>query len=593
MHYPIKGKLARQRILALEGGATALVTPAAPPTRSAGLMASYALRRAATRQFQPSAEQQAYFRWITHGQGSVILRAVAGAGKSTTLVQGLPYMDGSIMLAAFGKDAAEDIRAKAHAAHLDRQGIRFGTMHAAGYRRLLDAFPGLKNGVDDRKVGQLIDTLAREGARGPQIMESKAFIAKMVSYAKQFLIGCPGYPRLDDMSQWERLSDHFSMDQDLADNVKLQEGLEWAQEIMARSIDRHERQIDFDDMLYIPIWLGLRMFPNDWFLGDEWQDANAARRQMARMLLRVGGRGVFVGDDRQAIFGFTGADTDSLEVTAKMFNCAPLSLSVTYRCPKSVVAHAKGIDPDYMIVAHPSAPEGLVRPLNYSRRMSCMPCDGKGNNTGVKCEACFGAGTITNPDPWFMQDKPDADTVILCRYTRPLLATAYAMIRQGIACKVEGRDIGKGLITLATRWRSQSLDRLEERLKTYLIRETIKAKDNDRRLLEIEDRVGSLQVFIERCRALGKRKIDDLVNEINIIFADNIEKMITLSTGHKFKGRERPRVYWLQTVYRGRPMKEWEQLNERNIRIVITTRSQSELVLVPEEFHTVPKKKEK
>ena len=87
--------------------------------------------------------------------------------------------------------------------------------------------------------------------------------------------------------------------------------------------------IDFDDMVYLPLVFKLRLFPQDWVLIDEAQDTNPTRRALAARMLKPGGRVIAVGDPRQAIYGFTGADNDALEQIAEKFNCArmPAALS--------------------------------------------------------------------------------------------------------------------------------------------------------------------------------------------------------------------------------------------------------------------------
>lgn len=40
--------------------------------------------------FKPSKLQQAFFDMVTSGKGSCVLEAVAGSGKTTTLLEALP-----------------------------------------------------------------------------------------------------------------------------------------------------------------------------------------------------------------------------------------------------------------------------------------------------------------------------------------------------------------------------------------------------------------------------------------------------------------------------------------------------------------------
>jgi superfamily I DNA/RNA helicase len=164
------------------------------------------------------------------------------------------------------------------------------------------------------------------------------------------------------------------------------------------------------------------------------------------------------------------------------------------------------------------------------------------------------------------------------------------MLRNGIACKVEGRDIGKNLVVLATRWKVKTLDALDKRLDVYLEREVAKAQaaNSERKEQDVKDRVDTLRVFIEQCRAKGNHTLDCVVAEITDLFRDNVAGVTTLCSGHKSKGREWGRVFWLQASLRSkRELQAWEKEQEANLCYVMATRVEGqrgagELFLVPE-----------
>jgi len=542
--------------------------------------------------FVPSPQQAALFDWVETGHGNAVLLAVAGAGKSTTLIQALSRMQGKIFLGAYNASAAKDLKAKAGAEGIGSN-VYIATMHSAGYSEFRSAFKGVV--VEETKVAKLIDDLGKAmPARREEIDSAYSFIRKMVSFGKQYLIGCKGKTAIDDLATWRKLVDHFSADQDLPETYDVEEVLGWVQTIYKRSADQCPKLIDFDDMLFAPIYYQTRPFQNDWFLGDEWQDANPARLEMAQRMVKRTGRALFVGDRRQSIYGFTGAGGDSMDKTIERFNAIELPLTVTYRCPKAVVSFVRGFAPEYDIIAHDRAPEGIVRPVNVANVVPCPTCKGTGKAGELvgKVEWPFAEKPIC-PDcqgkplpvkPWFMQDAPDATSAVICRFTRPLIATAYRMIREGVACKVEGRDLGKGLVALCRLWKIRSIKLLEERLAKHLEREIAKARaaKSERREQDITDKVETIRIFIDRCRQQGKTQIDELVVEIESLFQDDVTGMITLCTGHKCKGREWQRVFWLRTATTMRLQKEWEEEQEANVRIVMGTRSKFEMVLVPD-----------
>lgn len=559
----------------------ALTTIAAEPPKQRSLPPDLAARFEKPKAtFKPSPQQADFFEWVANGKGSCVLEAVAGAGKTTTLIQALRLMEGSVFFGAYNKSIAGEIKIKAKEAHVDRPGIYMSTMHGVGFAACNEIWKKVQ--VDDRKVSKLLKALDAENpALG--LISYASFIGRMVSFGKQFLIGCKGKPAIDNLPVWLKLMDHFSVDMDLPEDVDPDAILQHVMEVYRRSHAQCTTIIDFDDMIYAPIAYNLRLFRNDWVLVDEAQDINPARRELAKRLLKPNGRAVFVGDSRQAIYGFTGAGGDALSLIQTEFNCVRLPLTVTYRCPKTVVEYVHQWVSH--IQAHPDAPDGVVRPAVFVGEQACEACSGpsSGNQAEAPCAACNGLKRIP-AKPWFIQDPAGITDAILCRYTRPLIQTAYSMIREGIACKVEGRDIGNGLIALAKLWKISTITRLEERLKAYLKREIEKAQaaGSDKREQEVTDKVATLMIFIERCRQLGKTQIDDLVFEIQAMFADGVAGVITLSTGHKAKGREWGRVYWIQTAQRGRPSKQWELDQEQNVKYVIGTRAMKELILVPE-----------
>jgi DNA helicase-2/ATP-dependent DNA helicase PcrA len=513
-------------------------------------------------QFKPSAQQRLIFNWVREGAGNAILMAVAGAGKTTTLIEALKLMTGDVFFGAFNAKIVKEIEAKAEKSKVLRPGIYIKTFHAAGLRAFMSRYSHLPKHqqpqVNDRKTYGLVDELIKElGDVGYPIKSYAAFVVKLVSFAKQFLIGIVNDE--DKPENWLKLIEHFALDQELPDGIKIRDAISITQEIFKRSRERCSSLIDFDDMLYAPLAHKCRFYQYDWVLIDEAQDCNLARRVIAQKMLRPSGRLMAVGDKAQAIYGFTGAGGDSLSQIEKMFDCITLDLTTTYRCARAIVTHAhQWVE---HIQAREDAPEGIVRSI-----AAAMPAqDGK------------------PAKEWFEIEKPNQGDAIICRYTKPLVKTAYMMIRAGMACKIEGRDVGLNLIKLAQRWKLVRIDALDARLDEYLDNELNKSqlKNDTKREADAIDQVQTLRIFIERARANHKTNIVDVVNDIQSLFEDNVTGVVTLCTGHKSKGREWPRVFWLQPPDRNRPGPEWQMVEEINIKYVITTRAMNELILVP------------
>lgn len=175
---------------------------------------------------------------------------------------------------------------------------------------------------------------------------------------------------------------------------------------------------------------------------------------------------------------------------------------------------------------------------------------------------------------------------MLCRNTKPLVKLAFDLIRRKVACRVEGREIASQLVKLVTKWkRVKTLAALEKQLAAWQDQEQTKAlaKKQEQKAQEAEDRVATIQIFIDDCRTRGEDSIPAVVAAINALFADGVEEVLVLSTIHKSKGREWGTVYWLDragTLPSKWARQAWQQEQENNLCYVAVTRAMNRLVEV-------------
>ena len=496
--------------------------------------------QAVTSVFQPSPQQSDFFDWIQNGSGSCVLTACAGAGKTTTLIEALKLMKGSIFFGAYNKKIADEISERAPA----KDGLVISTMHAIGFKLWRNA-SRTQMSVDNNKCR----TIFREASsKYPEYVPFEGVVLSLVSYAKQAAIGI--LKAVEDASAWLELIEHFNLD--TLDSTTLV--IQLAKKTLAKSVSLDQSIVDFDDMIYAPLIHKVKGVDYDWVLLDEAQDTNAARRALSLLLLKRGGRLVAVGDNRQAIYGFTGADSNAIDLISKAVNAKHLPLTVSYRCPQLVVAEAR----KYVnhIEAHSTAPMGSVSYIKHDQPLT----------------------TLVQPG--------DA---ILSRFNAPIIKIAYTFIAAGIPAKVEGRDIGKGLMALVKRWKVRTFDSLIKKLDTYANSETAKyrAKEKESQAVAVEDKVECLKIIIERVRGRinstnAKYNLaDEMYNEINSIFGDNVTSVsVLLSTIHKSKGREWNKVFYLQTGPSKFARQQWEFEQEANLCYVAITRAKRDLFYV-------------
>jgi superfamily I DNA/RNA helicase len=490
--------------------------------------------------------QEAVFAFVREGKGSAVIEAVAGSGKTTTLVEAVKHMVGDVAVMAYNKKMGDELKVRLSSVPY----ANAGTCHSFGLKAFTKS--GIRPNVDARKVGNIVGTLLK---KEEDFMF--AFICKLVGLAKDSGIGflCD----IDDHSQWQRLIDHHDLSIENGD-VDYGKAIDLAITTLKKS-NADKNTIDFGDMIYMPLFFGLKVDQYDWVLVDEAQDTNATRRALAAAMLKPNGRLLAVGDPRQAIFGFTGADNNSLDLIRSAFKAITLPLSVCYRCGSNIITHAKNWNPT--IVAHESNGEGKVTQTRFEDFIKGVESLNLSGNDGI-----------------------------ICRKNAPLMDLAFSLIRKGIACRIEGKDIGAGLVALAQKWKVQDLNKLSERLVAFRNREVSKLleKGQETKAEQVEDKVDTLLVLLARCKEQNKHNVFDLVALIKSMFSDSDDKftnknLVTLSSVHKSKGLEWNRVFLLgreQFMPSKYAKKQWQKDQERNLIYVAVTRAMTELVEVCE-----------
>lgn len=499
-----------------------------------------------------SAQQLEVIRWIYEEYGSLELSARAGCGKTFTLMQAVSAIVkahlGDVALMAYNKKIADELKFKLEQAGYDWRTAQAGTCHSFGFTAWRKMAPQVQ--VDSNKLSLIV---SEESYRPNNhiFLQAGEAIAKLCSLGKQQAIGhlCS----IDDNAKWSDIYDHYGIDSDLGDDMDKYQIIDAAKVVYRISLTKCKTVIDFDDMILAPLIFKARFWPKDWVLLDESQDTNPARRALALAMLKPRtGRLLFVGDEMQAIYGFAGADSDAMRQLKTATNAKTLPLNVTRRCPKAVVREAQRLVPDFQ--AHEDAIEGVVR--------------------AIKIEA-------------IEAEKFCSTDAILCRNAAPLVTLAYSLISRNIACQVEGREIGTGLIKLAQRWKVKTLDALLKKLEDHLARQSAKfmSTGQEERIEGLTDQVDCLKVIIDSCILKKRLNVDDAVADIKSMFGDTPEgarpNVLTLSTVHKSKGREWKRVYILERrKYMPSPYakKPWQQQQEKNLEYVAITRALEELI---------------
>lgn len=516
---------------------------------------------------KPTAQQQAFLNKLVKTNDNLALVARAGCGKTSTILLGVDaYVKAKpqheIIVCAYNKAIADEVKEKLiKRGHTNPRQVFPTTIHALGNGLIKFVFKSQIEGADGcpvrNKVKALIDAKEKLNSVDRDIyMQYGPQIATLVRYAKQAGVGFFNDAPIGDVKVWHDLADHFDVN-GLEETDQMDAIVACAQTIYRESLAQ-TNVIDFDDMILFPLIKNLRVkFGKDLIFLDEAQDLSRARQALAKKFLKPTGRMVIVGDDRQAIYGFSGADAAALDNLTASLKAVKMPLSITWRCPKAVVAEAQRYVHD--IQAAPSAPEGEV-------------IVGMSNPE---------AKTVADHFP---KDLKPGDA-ILCRNTAPLIKIAYSLIRHGKACKVEGRTIGDSLSTLVGRWKVATIDKLIGRIEDYKAREVQKAisKGSEAKAEEVTDRCETVLEVCRACLEAGKTTVADVKAFINDLFADGANNAIVLATYHRSKGREWQRVYlWKHNEYcpSKAARQPWQREQEENLAYVAITRSQHTLAYV-------------
>lgn len=488
-------------------------------------------------------QQRAIFDWMAKptARRNLLVRARAGTGKTTTIVEALDYApETRSLLAAFNAKIRDELARRAP------PGVTVKTLHQHGLAAVGAAWGRITVDSDRGKAiaGGLLQPYMPVGfvyanspdARKRRSPEALGFttmsglIAKLAGVGKRTLC--------DDAAQLAKVA--WSYDAEPSEEWQARG---WTTMRVARlAVDamhaaaERTSVIDFDDMLWIPHAAKLAPSRFDLVVIDEAQDMNSAQLRLAMSSVTTGGRVVVVGDDRQAIYGFMGAASGALDHTRDVLNAAEMRLSVTFRCPRKVVAAAQVYVPDY------EAP--VVAPL------------------GVAAECTFAVALPRIQVGDFVLSRTNAGAVGAC----------LALLRHGTRATVLGRDVGANIKARIRGFKADSIQAVIMAAVAWASgeREQADAADRPERADRATDMCETILALAE-----GLTTVQDLLARVDALFDESANGRVACSTVHKSKGLEAPSVWIMAETF-----KDSNSLEEENLRYVAMTRALSELHII-------------
>lgn len=505
--------------------------------------------------FHVTKYHKAIFDCVENGTGNILISAVAGSGKTSTLIELLSYIKPyeEVLFAAFNKHIVEELKKRIGS---KRNKTKIETIHAIGNSILFKNLKNITLNVDKNK--ETFDVIVDYNKnRNYTIFKNKyhgltnQFLHAITSLNIFIPPDNPEYIneilKLCDLARYD-LYKSFNDILDLCfkhvlslnvDDCKL------AYTILKLS-EKNLMEIDFADMIYLPVVHNMPFPKYDFVITDEAQDLSKCQKEIIIRSCKIDGRMIFSGDEFQNIYGFSGADEASYEEICRIPNTIKLPLHHSYRCPKEIVKEAQIWVPH--IKAFKTAKDGVL------------------NREGL------------------LKDIRPGD-MVLCRNLYPLIKLHLDYSIKGIKSHIVGEDIGADLKKL--------IDQTEQKT----IKDTLKIlykklDDIKKHLMEVEKIPEDVVIekmmyysFLEKIKIIEMLSVDkttliDVYREIDMMFKDKKHKDdIILSTIHRAKGLENNRVHiicmdLMPSLF---AVLAWQRKQEENLRYVAYTRSKEYL----------------
>ena len=514
--------------------------------------------------FVPSEHQKNIFDFINLDTKNAVISAVAGSGKTTTLLKSLELIpvNKTVLFLAFNKSISDELRDRVP----KRNGLEVKTVHGFGYSILNDNF---KTEIDNSKYRiiykNIIDFYSKNDATE---IKKYNFNKEHIGYIEE-IRKCIGNRDLFDSDFRENVFKlcnlgrlHFInfevksigvSELTLLSNIHSIPNVDYECEAawyLSKLGVFYTDMIDYTDMIFLPNFVKYNVPKYDFVFIDECQDLNTCQRLLMIQAMKPDdGRFIAVGDPKQAIYSFAGADAESYKKLKDLPNTIELPLSVTYRCAKEIVDRVKHINPE-------------IEPSSKKKK-------------GIILEN-FSYLNIKDGD------------MVLCRNTFPVVSLCIRLLCEGKKAFIIGSDIGLSLKNMIT----NSERKREEYNMVNVISRLTHEKDKMIEKIMTKNGVSKQEASKDNMVVLFKEKIeiidaltedltnpDDVIKKIEKIFSNEKKQGICLSNIHKSKGLESERVFILHPELM--PSKQatlsWQLEQESNLMYVAYTRAKKTL----------------
>ncbi len=489
-------------------------------------------------------QQVAIFTWFAAVDAvtSLVVRARAGCGKTTTIVEGIKRYVAAcvatgrpvrVLATSFGKKITSELETRLAGI----AGVEVKSLNSLGFRFVREAVRGVKLDAATRKydLAKRIEPKASQAAI--------QIIAGLHTKAREILPLATCGDDLIELAERFGFVPTTEIEAEGWDQLGLCEA---AYDCMVLA-SKEYRVIDFADQTYLPLRNGWTYPIYDRVIVDETQDMTEAQLMLAMRSCKPSGKFCIVGDDQQAIYGFRGADVNGIDRLKTELQATELGLTVTYRCPSKIVTMAQAFVPDF--TAAPGCPEGEISDLK-------IDIDG-------------------------MLDAVVPGDFILSRTNAPLVSLCLSLLKRGKRAFVAGRDIGASLAAIVRKLKLNDVSELSVKLGAWSAAQYAKI-EKDKRAIDgdwsdaqyerIDDQTGAIMMF-----AKDALTVSEILGRIAGMFDEEKDvktPSIMLSTVHKAKGLEADNVYLCEGTFKYRCEED------TRVRYVAITRAKRLLAMV-------------
>jgi DNA helicase-2/ATP-dependent DNA helicase PcrA len=487
--------------------------------------------------FTPTDEQQAIYDWTTAkflgNSRSLIVEACAGSGKTFTIEQAIKLLkaqnERDIIYLVFNAKNREEAQGK---------GLPAKTTHQHGYAALRKYCKANKLGnpqLVDSKTSDICRDLLNGYKKEDRLKVGAT--CQIISMCKNSLVE-PSPDVIDTCLEVKSIL--------LPPKFNKIAFYKFVQQVWDKVINDFSI-IDFDDMLFLPVYHKMPVEKYLWTFADEVQDFNKCQIELLKRTVTK--NLVAVGDRNQSCYAFRGAEAEAMDDIKLAFGADELTLSVTFRVPKAGVQHVNQEYPHIKFNCLDTAKEGSIE---------------------------------TMPEEKLLSVVKDND-LVLCRMNAPLVIHVFALLREGRKATIIGRDLSNQLTSMVNRFSGDNeycdVVTLLDRLNQYGMLEVGKLMNRGKEMQAeiLRDKIQTIEALADGCQ-----NAKCVHQRIKQIFTQTKGGGVSFSTVHRAKGLEANRVFVLKPELMPHPAakKPVEKVQEINLQYIRDSRFIEELYFV-------------